>query len=422
MNGNNYKANEFQSNEEQEDYYEQQQYWLDDVAGEAPNPFSQSTNGSYKPHVWTEEELEALGTELAALDGAGLLERVRKFISRYLVLPSSEALDAVTLWVAHTHAIGHFDSTPRLTFISPEKQCGKTRATELIELLARESLSIVNSSVAAIFRSIEEYHPTLIVDEADTIFLGKGADAHEDLRGILNSGHRRGKAALRMVGTSYVKKFETFCPVLLCSIRELPDTIMDRSVVIYMRRRAKDEEVSKFLFREATPEGEVLSAVLGQWSEAAAEELSAIPPLPVWLADRPADVWEPLLAVADAAGGHWPERARAAALKLVKEQQGEDDTWGVMLLRDIRSVWATLPADAPPNVHTESLLLALTEDEESPWKTIQKGGHELNARGLAWRLKPYKITSKNVRMGNSSKKGYVWADFEDAWKRYLPPA
>jgi hypothetical protein len=407
-------------------YNKQQPYLEDETAvGEAAyNPFistngSAASSGSYKVHVWTEEELEALRTELSALSGDKLLDRVVAFIARYLVLPSREALDALALWIAHTHAIEHFDSTPRLTLVSPEKQCGKTRTTELVEMLARETLSLVNASVAAIFRSIEKYHPTLIVDEADTIFLGKSSDSHEDLRGILNSGHRRGKSALRMVGTSKVENFETFCPVLLCSIRDLPDTIMDRSVVIRMRRRAKDEEVSKFLFREATPEGEVLGEVIGHWAQEAAERLSAIPALPVWLADRPADVWEPLLAVADAAGGQWPARARAAAHKLVKEQQGEDDTWGVMLLRDIRTAWANLPAEKSTHVYTESLLHALTEDDESPWRTIQKG-YELDARGLAWRLKPYGVTSKNVRIGNNVRKGYVWADFDDAWKRYLP--
>lgn len=372
----------------------------------------------YEPHVWTEAELVALRAKLEAFSGDELLDYVAGFLGRYLVLPSPEALDAVTLWIGHTHAIQHFDSTPRLTLVSPEKQCGKTRTTELVEMLARKTLSLVNSSTAAIFRSIETYHPTLIVDEADTIFLGKSSESHDDLRGILNSGHRRGKNALRMVGTTEVKTFETFCPVLLCSIRDLPDTIMDRSVVIRMRRRARDESVEKFLFREATPEGDLLCDVLAQWAVDAAEKLAAVPTLPAGLTDRPADVWEPLLAVADAAGGHWPQRARKAALKLINEPGG-DDTWGITLLGDIRALWAGLPAEAPPYVHTESLLRALTLDDESPWRTIQKG-HELDARGLAWWLKPYAITSKNVRVGNTVKKGYTWTDFEDAWSRYLP--
>src|SRR5262249_41490962 len=146
-----------------------------------------------------------------------------------------------------------------------------------------------------------------------------------------------------------------------------------------------------------------------------AELQEAWPAMPEGLTDRPADCWEPLLAVADVAGGEWPERARRAALKLNDERRKADPALGGRLLADIPRVlgWRD-------RLTTADLLEVLVGREESPWGELR--GKPLDSRGLARRLKPFGIGPKVIRLGNETPRGYERSDFVDAWKRYLPPA
>jgi len=136
------------------------------------------------------------------------------------------------------------------------------------------------------------------------------------------------------------------------------------------------------------------------------------PVMPEGIKDRDADVWEPLLAIADAAGGDWPERARAAAVALVALAKESTPSLGIKLLADIRQVFGDAEAMA-----TESVLKALHAIDESPWADIK--GKPLNDRGLAVRLRPYGVRSKSIRMGDHVPRGYTREDFNDAWLRYL---
>jgi hypothetical protein len=137
------------------------------------------------------------------------------------------------------------------------------------------------------------------------------------------------------------------------------------------------------------------------------------PELPEEISDRDADCWESLLAVADAAGGAWPALAREAAVHLVRRGKDQAKTAGVELLQHIREAFGE-----EESLWTTELLAHLVARDESPWKDIR--GKELNDRGLASRLKPYTIKSKDVWRHGQNKKGYAKSDFKDAWKRYLP--
>ncbi len=131
-------------------------------------------------------------------EGAGILGQLHAVLTRYVILPSAEAAVAVVLWIAATHAQPAWAHAPRLVIRGPVKRCGKSRLLDIVEGTCHAPLITVNASPAAVYRAIGTgTPPTLLVDEADTIFGGKNADANEDLRGLLNAGHQRNRPAIR---------------------------------------------------------------------------------------------------------------------------------------------------------------------------------------------------------------------------------
>lgn len=349
--------------------------------------------------------------------GGGVLDEVHAFLTRFVAFPSPEAAAAVTLWAAHAHALAAFDSTPRLALLSPEPGSGKSRTEEVLELLVPNPLHALNASTAAVFRSIGgEARPTLLFDEVDAIFGRHGKDdGAEDLRGLLNAGHRRGASIPRCVGKSQeVVRFPVFAAVALAGLGDLPDTLMSRSVIVRMRRRAPHETVAPFRYRDTEPVGHALRDRLAAW---AAEHITVLtdarPTMPPGVEDRPADCWEPLLAVADAAGGDWPDRGRAACVELVKVGASREASLGIRLLADLRSVFGGSDV-----AFTETLLDALHALPEAPWADLR--GKPLDARGVARRLGEYGVNSQQVRVGTRTAKGYRRETLWDAWSRYLP--
>jgi hypothetical protein len=352
-------------------------------------------------------------------DGAHLLDELRTALTKYVVLPSPEAVDAVVLWIAATHAQPAWEHAPRLAAVSPEKRCGKSRLMDVVDATCHRPLITVNATVAAVFRSIGDDPPTLLVDEADTIFGSKRqAENNEDLRGLLNAGHQRNRFALRMVGVGtaqHVQKFKTFAMAMLASIGELPDTIMDRAVVIRMRRRAPGEQVAPFRTRRDAPPLNDLRDRLAAWVREHLDELGDTDPqMPV--EDRAADTWAPLVAIADLAGADWPTRARRAVLVGVQEaEEGDGEaSLRLQLLADLKAVFGDAQA-----LHTRTILDRLHDLEESPWRDLF--GKPLDARGLSRRLHPYGIKPTDVRETGDGPnlKGYKREDLHDAWSRYL---
>jgi len=359
--------------------------------------------------------------------GAAVLDDVERFLTRFVAFPSEAAKVATVLWVAHTHLMECWESTPRLAFLSPEPGSGKTRALEVLELLVPRPLHAVNATPAALFRKVSDEAglPTILFDEIDTVF-GPRAKDNEDVRGMLNAGHRRGAMSLRCVvhgKTIDVEEFPAYCPVALAGLGDLPDTILTRSVVVKMRRRTAAETVEPFRHRVHAPAGEALRDDLARWALTAAVGVTHTwPDMPDGIEDRAADVWEPLLAVADVAASpsdvadrDWPTRGRVAAVALVADAREESPSLGIRLLSDLRDAF-----DASGNVadSTDGLLTQLRAVEESPWADLR--GKPLDARGLARRLAAYEIKPTTVRIGGSTPRGYRREDCHDAWSRYLP--
>lgn len=347
--------------------------------------------------------------------GAELLDDVAAALARYVAFPSVAARDATALWAAHTHCLDAFESTPRLAAISPEKGSGKTRTLEVLDRLVPEAAHPVNMTAAALFRIVATDRATILMDECDTYFGPRSAKDHEELRGLVNAGHRRGAVAYRCVGPKQeVRAFPAYAAVALAGIGDLPDTILDRSVVIKMRRRAPHEHVESFRQRYAGPVLGEIKDRLAAWAKKNIGDLAlAEPAMPPGITDRPADVWEPLLAIADAAGGEWPDRARAACLELNAARAAADPSLGVRLLTDLRDVFANTD-----RLWTEDVLTILNKMDEAPWGDLR--GKPLDARGLARRLRRYDVRPVDVRIGDTVKKGYRTEDLHDAWARYLP--
>jgi hypothetical protein len=360
-------------------------------------------------------------TSSKAEEGATILDDVHAFLGRFVAYPSEAARAAHTLWIAHAHLMDAWDSTPRLAFLSPEPASGKTRALEVSELLVPRPVEAIYVTPAYLFRKVgsEDGLPTILFDEVDTVF-GPKMGNHEELRGLLNAGHRRGAVAGRCVvyGTTVeTEEIPAYCAVALAGLGDLPDTILSRSVIIRMRRRAPSEAVEQFRRRDVAPQGEALRSRLEGWARGVLSQCAAArPKMPNEVRDRDADMWEPLLAVAGMAGGRWPEIAFVTAVTLVTLSQGEGDerSLGIRLLSDLRIVFGEEEAK-----HTKTLLSKLHQLPEAPWNDLK--GKPLDDRGLARRLRAYGIKSKLVRVADVVGRGYGRDDFKDAWDRYLPP-
>ena len=362
--------------------------------------------------------------DIIPINGASLLAVTESFIRRFCVFPDEHALVAVTLWAAHAHMVEHFHTTPRLALLSPEAGSGKTRVLEVLDLLVPSSMFCLSASPAAIFRTLAETQITLLVDEVDTIFARRGKDdGNEDLRALLNAGYKRGAMIPRCVGPRHeVQSFAVFAATALAGLGDLPDTVMSRSIIIRMKKRAPHESMEPFRFREHEGRGHAIRIKLAEWAYVVGHDAGAAwPPLPEGIADRPAEVWEPLLAVADAAGDAWPERARASCLALVKVAADRRVSLGTRLLADLRTIFGE--ADA---LHTVTILNRLHNGDQhdleadAPWAELQ--GKPLGERGLATMLRKYGVKSTKVKVDGLALQGYRREHLWDAWERYLPPS
>lgn len=360
-------------------------------------------------------------SQAEAEEGAQIFDAVHAHLARFIVYPSENAHIAHTLWVAHCHLMDAWESTPRIAFLSPESSSGKTRALEITETLVPRPVEAVNVTPAYLFRKVggPDGAPTILFDEIDTIF-GPRAKDNEEIRGLLNAGHRRGAVAGRCIALGRIVKTEeipAYCAVALAGIGSLPDTIINRSVVVRMRRRAPTEKIEGYRRRVHANGGNELRDRLADWSATVLENVTAAwPTMPQGIEDRDADVWEALLAVADAAGGDWPALARVAAVALVAESREGTPSLGILLLADLRGIFGDKDA-----MTTEMILTTLNAKEEAPWGDLR--GKPLDSRRLARFLAKYGVKSKDIRIGKSVVKGYDRTDLWDQWKRYLavPP-
>lgn len=340
------------------------------------------------------------------------------YLARFICYPDENCHVAHALWCAHTHLMEHWDTTPRIAFLSAEPASGKSRALEITAEVVPNPVLTVNTSPAYLIRKIgdEEGAATILYDEIDTVFGPKAKD-NEDIRGLLNAGYKRGATSGRCVMHGKIVKTEeipAYAAVALAGLGWLPDTILTRSVIIRMKRRKPGQKVEAFRQRIHGKRGNAIRERLACWSLTI--DKIEWPDLPPEIQDRDADVWEPLIAVADMIGDEWPSVARVAAVALSAKAKEAEPSLGIQLLIDIHRLFMGLDSLA-----TSELLSQLTDLEESPWAEVHFG-KPLNAAGLAKRLREYDIRPCNIRTGSGPVlKGYRKRDFADAWEMYLPP-
>jgi len=347
-----------------------------------------------------------------AVDGAALLDELAHTYRRFVSLPDG-GTEALALWVVFTYALEAFDVAPILALCSPLKRCGKTTTEDVTTALAKRPLAAANVTVAALYRTVEQFAPTLIVDEADTFLLN-----NLTLRGIINSGHTRATAVVvRTVGHE-ARLFSTWGARLIALIGRMPATLEDRAIVLPMRRRAPGEAVERIRRDSLLRQCEPLRRRIARWVTEHLPALRAADPVvPEELDDRQADNWRPLLAIADEAGGAWPTLARTAARGLAGAVTEADTVAPVRLLAGLRELFTTTTAD---RLATAAIIRHLTALEDGPWADYGHG-QPLTPRQLAGLLEGFGIRAKQIRQGDETRKGYMRADFTDAFHRYLPP-
>lgn len=340
---------------------------------------------------------------------ATVLNAVEEIFSDYVAWPDDATRDAVILWVAHTHVFYAFESTPRLSITSDGPGSGKSRVLEVIEHLVPNALNAVYMTPGVMWRMIEHTSPTMLLDEVDTIFGKNGSSSsHQQLRAILNAGHRKGSTVPRCVGADDVKQFHVFAPVAMAGIGKLPETIRVRSIPCHMRKRKSGQEVRPFRFKFAQDALKRATDMLEDWAMDAADVLEfSFPESPV--SDREADVWEPILAIGDLAGEEWGKRARAACVELTEANGSKPSiSPGMRLLTDVRAVMGDAPV-----MFTHEILTGLYALEGSPW-TADK----LDARGLGRLLSEYAVRPTTVRQESEVAKGYKAEDLMVPWERF----
>jgi putative DNA primase/helicase len=345
--------------------------------------------------------------------GAELLDNLAAAIRRHVVLPD-RARDACALWVVHTYLTDRFLISPRLGVRSPTKGCGKTLLLDVLDRVVARPLPTANVTAAAIFRVIEAHRPTLLVDEADTFLRD-----NDELRGVLNSGHRKGGAVLRTVGDDHEpRSFATYAPCVIALIGALPETLHDRAVTVDLKRRLPSEKADPFR-PDRADHLDVLARKAVRWAKDNADRIDvADPAMPAGIINREADNWRPLLAIAAVAGGEWPERARKAAEAAHIAAADDAESRLELLLGDIRDSFS---AEGKAEMPSADLVKALIAIEGRPWGELGKNHKPLTQNGLARRLKPLGITPDTIREGKTMFKGYYLHRFQEALSRYLPP-
>lgn len=346
-----------------------------------------------------------------AVDGAALLDDMTRTIQRFTVL-SVEQARACALWAAFTWFIDGANVAPLLNVTSPEPRCGKSTLGELLKEMVARPLYASNITPAALFRAVEKWKPTLLIDETDAFLNEK-----EELRGIINAGHYRSTAyVIRVVGEALEpKQFCTWGAKALIGIGKIAHTLLDRSVVIELRRKLETERVDKVRHAEVDL-FETIRRKLTRWADDELSHYKALRPVAIdAIHDRAADNWEPLLAVALLARGEWPARCRHAALSLSGAAQ-ESPSINTELLTDIKAAFERKRAN---KMFSTDLLAALCEDTEAPWATWNRG-REMTARQLSERMKSFGLKPHDIRIGTENSKGYSLDKFRDAFARYLP--
>lgn len=323
---------------------------------------------------------------------------------------------AATLWILMTWLIPASDILPIAWINAPEKRCGKSTLLKLMSRLSKKSLSTSNITGPALFRCIEAYEPTLFIDEVDTFL-----NDDEGIRGVLNAGHSRdGSNITRCFGDDHqLITFNVYSAKAISGIGKIPDTLIDRSISLMLRRKMKNETKKRVRDLSVDTTNKIQSQ-LARWSnDNMAAVKAAKPVLPTYINDRAQDNWEILLKIAMILGDDWLEKAHNACIE-ISGIESDEPSLNEQLLADIEIVFNLYGTN---RLLSRDLLAGLCRDPEMIWSTLNHG-KPITLHQIAKRLSEFKISSKDMRTldlrGKEVRgKGYDINDLNDAFTRYL---
>jgi putative DNA primase/helicase len=352
------------------------------------------------------------------VDGATLLNALQDTFKRFVMLPPG-GYETAALWVMHTYCLDAAYTSPIMGITSPQKRCGKTTLVNIFAALAKRTIPTGNISPASLYRSIECWQPTLLIDEADTFLKN-----NDELRGVINSGHTRASAfIIRSEGEDHEPRcFSTWAAKAIALIGSLPPTLHDRAIVICMERKPVDEKLERF--RPDKMSFSDLRRMAARWAMDNMDRLAEMDPtMSENLNDRAADNWRPLVAIADCSGNEWPMLARQAIQNLATHDD-EDEDAKVQLLSDINTIFnenrsVQIEKD-DRRICTRDLIDALVEMEHRPWSEW-KNGYPITPYQIARLLKPFRIKPRKIKFSNTALQGYSLNDFQNIFSLYIPP-
>jgi len=352
------------------------------------------------------------------VNGDALLAELTAITQKHVVTDDHCRI-AIALWSVLAFLVDLVDAMPILAVVSPEKRCGKSRLLSLLLRLVRRPIIGVSLTAATIYRAIEKWHPTLLIDEADGMLRDNRGHDNLELRNVINSSHLRDHAfTLRCVGENHdPRRFSTWAPKAIALIGKMPDSMMDRAIPIPMKRKTKAETVARI--QDSSPQvfAELRSKIVRFVQDYGEKIATHKPVLPAGLNDRAEDCWSPLLAIADIAGGNWPDLARKAALALSSDADNDADTFRTAILRAVKKAFENANENTPSGfLSTADICAELNSDDEAPWADFR---NKMTKELLARNLRPFKVKSEQVTVGGQRQRGFFWKKLEPVFNRYL---
>jgi hypothetical protein len=350
-----------------------------------------------------------------------LLDAIVQVLKRFVVLPKWAA-ETLALWVVHTYCFHLRDISTYIGLESPEARCGKTTLLTVLNELSYRALASSNVSPPAFFHVIEDFCPTLLIDEADT-FLHR----NDQLKGILNAGYTRKTAFVLRVGNALneeensepsapagtVNRFSCWCPKIIAQIGRLPATLADRCILIRMQRKAYQEKCDRLRKLDVA---DLRRQCLRFARDHAQAITDADPNLPESLSDRAADIWEPLFVLADLAGPEWSATSRDAAISLAAASYDSNPI--TSLLTDICIEFYEPETD---RLFSRDLVAELNRIPNRPWAEVLRG-KPVTELWLSQQLRRYGIRPRNIVINGIQAKGYLLSDCRDIFSRYMTRA
>lgn len=327
-----------------------------------------------------------------------MINQIKEFLNRFVTLPDDNVATLLALYVVHSWSWQLNDCTPYLYIWSPLKQSGKTRLLEVLELLVHNPIRAASVTPSALYRVIEERKPTMLIDEVDTVFYGRGS-RHADLIGVINSGYKRGGSSIRTKGNEVVD-FSTFCPKILAGINNqmIPDTVADRSISIELQRKAHDETLEPFYYFQAKNEADSLLEDISEWVFEHEDQIRNSKPNSIQgISDRKWEIGAPLATIGSLV--KYPKYKAILSDMLSREIPRETRNPVEQLMKDICELF-----DGNEKMFSSDVAEYL--EFSSP-------------KMLANQLGIFGIEPKRIRIGNRTGRGYHKKDMEPILKRNL---